>query len=322
MKKAAALFALVLSIGMTAALDAEAKRLGGGRSGGMQRQNISAPAKPAGGGQGAPGQAAPVAGSPAVAGAPAAAAAAAPKRNWMGPVAGLAAGLGLAALASYLGFGEALANMMMIGLIVMAVLFVVGLVLRKRALGQAGALAGAGGASGRQEPQQSAYRSFETRPLQQGGSLIGSRIAGALGSPRADGQPTGIPADFDAATFARNAEAQFIALQNANDARDLDRLRGYLTPEMFELVRADIDTRGHAPQKTEVFGLQAQVLDVAQEETHYVVSVRFTGSVRDQHGEVPEDLDEIWHLTKPRAGQGGWVIAGIQQAAEFNGRPA
>ncbi|NPC58727.1 Tim44 domain-containing protein [Caenimonas soli] len=313
MKKALALFAVVLSIGMTAALDAEAKRLGGGKSGGMQRQNISAPAKPAGGAQGAPGQAAPAAGSPAVAGAPAAAAAAAPKRNWMGPVAGLAAGLGLAALASHFGFGEALANMMMIGLVVMAVLLLVGFMLRKRAAGQAGTLAGAGGP---------AYRGSEPRSLQQGGSLIGSRLGGGLGSPSAGGQPTGIPADFDTATFARNAEAQFVGLQTANDARDLNALRGYLTPEMFDLVRADIDARSDAPQKTEVFGLQAQVLDVAQEETHYVVSVRFTGSVRDQHGAVPEDLDEIWHLTKPRAGQGGWMIAGIQQGAESDGRPA
>jgi predicted lipid-binding transport protein (Tim44 family) len=30
---------------------------------------------------------------------------------------------------------------------------------------------------------------------------------------------------------------------------------------------------------------------------------------------VPEDLDEIWHLVKPRAGFGGWTIAGIQQTA-------
>jgi predicted lipid-binding transport protein (Tim44 family) len=45
------------------------------------------------------------------------------------------------------------------------------------------------------------------------------------------------------------------------------------------------------------------------------VSVRFTGSVRDQLGAVPEDLDEIWHLTKSRDGFDGWVIAGIQQAS-------
>jgi predicted lipid-binding transport protein (Tim44 family) len=106
-----------------------------------------------------------------------------------------------------------------------------------------------------------------------------------------------------------------MALQSANDARDLPRLRSYLSPEVFDAVQADIAERGDAPQQTQVFGLTAQVLDVAQEEDRYVVSVRFTGSVRDEPGAVPEDLDEIWHLTKPRTGMGGWVIAGIQQAS-------
>ena len=129
-------------------------------------------------------------------------------------------------------------------------------------------------------------------------------------------QPGNIPADFDTSSFVRNAKEQFMGLQKANDARDLDRLRDYLTPEMLELARADLDARGDAPQTTEVFGLEAQVLDVAEEADRYVVSVRFTGSTRDQAGAVPEDLDEIWHLTKPRAGFGGWVIAGIQQSAQ------
>src|SRR5687768_10104056 len=240
MKKAVALFALVLSIGMTAALDAEAKRLGGGKSAGMQRQNTSAPANPAGGAPATPGQAAPMAGSPAVAGAPAAAAAAAPKRNWMGPVAGLAAGLGLAALASHFGFGEALANMMMIGLLVMAVLLVIGFVMRKRAGTQGATLAGAGGATG---AANAAYRSA-TSVAPHGGSQIGSRIGAGLGSLAAGTQAGGIPADFDTAAFARNAKTQFSALQAANDARDLDRLREYLTPEMFDLVREEISERG------------------------------------------------------------------------------
>ena len=39
-------------------------------------------------------------------------------------LAGLAAGLGLAALASHFGFGEQLANMMMIGLLIMVVMVV------------------------------------------------------------------------------------------------------------------------------------------------------------------------------------------------------
>jgi predicted lipid-binding transport protein (Tim44 family) len=105
-----------------------------------------------------------------------------------------------------------------------------------------------------------------------------------------------------------------MALQAANDARDLARLSTYLTPDMLELARADIAERGNAgEQETQVFGLEAQVLAVVEEESRYVASVRFTGSVRDQQGAVPDDLDEVWHLTKPRDGRGGWIIAGIQQ---------
>lgn len=315
MKKTLALMTLVLAVGMGAALDAEAKRLGGGKSSGMQRQSVTAPANTSGATGGAPAQAAPAAGTAAAAAAPAAAAAAT-KRSWMGPIAGLAAGIGLMALASHFGFGEAMANMMMIGLLVMAVLMVVGIILRKRAAAQAG-LAGAGGMGrvGGQPSMQDMFRgNAAPEQPQQGGSMIGSRIGGGIGGA-ASTQAGTIPAGFDKAGFERTAADQFMALQAANDARDLNRLRDYLTPEMFDAVRADIAERGDAPQATQVFGLQAQVLDVNEEATQYVVSVRFTGSVRDEPGVEPEGLDEVWHLTKAKSGFGGWVIAGIQQAS-------
>lgn len=295
MRKALALFAVVLSLGLTVAADAEAKRLGGARSSGMQRQQSTQPATPPAAQPNTPGaaQAAPAAGTAA-----AAAAAAPAKRSWAGPLAGLAAGLGLAALASYLGFGEAFANILLIALIGMAVLAVIGFIMRKRAAaGTPLAMAGAGA------------QGNASRPVP--GTRIGSALAGM---PAAQAQQaSAIPADFDAAAFVRNAKAQFMALQAANDAGDLQRLRDYLAPEMFELARTEIEARGGVAQQTEVFGLDARVLEVVEEADRYVVSVRFTGSVREQHGAVPEDLDEVWHLTKPRAGFGGWVVAGIQQ---------
>lgn len=295
MKTKLAALAVVLSLGLTLALDAEARRLGGARSSGMQRQQVTQPATAPTTQPGSPAQAAPAAGTAAAAAAPAAAATA--KRSWMGPIAGLAAGLGLAALASHLGFGEAFANILLVALIGMAVLAVIGFMLRKRAAsGLQPAMAGAG--------------SSADRPL--GSTRIGSALGGLPAvQPQA---ATAIPADFDVAAFERNAAAQFMALQSANDARDLQRLRDYLTPEMFETVRAEVAERGDASQHTEVFGLRAQVLEVVTEDDRYVVSVRFTGGVREQAGAAPEDLDEIWHLTKPRAGFGGWLVAGIQQA--------
>ncbi len=55
---------------------------------------------------------------------------------------------------------------------------------------------------------------------------------------------------------------------------------------------------------------------MVEDATNYIVSVRFTGSVRDEPGVPTDDLDEVWHLTKPRSGFGGWTIAGIQQTAK------
>lgn len=294
MRKALALFAIVLTLGMTTlAFDADARRLGGGRSTGMQRQAVTQPHQATPAQPGSPSQVAPAG---AAAAAPAAAAA---KRSWMGPLAGLAAGLGIAALASHFGFGEGLANMLTMMLVAMAVLFAIRFFLRKKAMGESGALAGAGNV---------AYREAAIPAQPQGGSAIGSRIGSGLQAPVAT-----IPAGFDVPAFERTAKDQFTALQSANDARDLDRLRDYLSPEMFEIVRAEIAERGDAAQDTQVFGLNAQVLEVVEEPTQYVASVRFTGSIREQKAATPEDLNEVWHLTKPTRGFGGWVIAGIQQ---------
>lgn len=298
MKKFLSLLAVVLTLGLTTvAFDAEAKRLGGSKSLGMQRQ--AAPAK-------APTAPAATNAAPAAAGA-----AAAGRSKWMGPLAGIAAGLGLAALASYLGFGEEFATMLLIGLAVMVALAVFGMIMRKRAAQQGGmAYAGAGtGAGGLSQQQPAAFKSGLQAQFPaagggaSGGSMIGANLQG--------GTPS-IPADFDVGGFVRNAKINYIRLQAANDAGNLDDLREFTTPEMFAELQMDIRERNGATQKTEVLDLDGEVLEVAEEGNRYIVSVRFTGSLRED-GEVSA-VNEIWHLSKPRQGAGGWVLAGIQQA--------
>jgi predicted lipid-binding transport protein (Tim44 family) len=282
--------------------------MGGGKSVGMQRQSASADKAP--GSTTTPAQAAPAsaAAAPAAAGAAAAGtAAAASKRSWMGPLAGIAAGLGIAALASHLGFGEELASMLMMGLLAVAVLAAVGWFMRRRAAAGAGgmsrtAYAGAGaGAGGMPEPVQA----FEAARPAQGGSLIGANLQ--------PGAVAAIPSDFDVATFVRNAKVQFVRLQAAHDAGNLDDIRAFTTPEMFAEIRMDVSERGAAEQHTEVLQLDAEVLSVQEDGLLYVASVRFHGQLREERNGAPSDVDEVWHLTKPRAGSSGWVLAGIQQ---------
>lgn len=302
MKKVLSLLAVVFALGITTvSLDAEARRMGSGKSVGMQRQ-ATPPAKAP---DAAPAQTpSATPGVPAAAGATAAAAST--RSKWMGPIAGLAAGLGLAALASHLGFGEGLANMLMIGLLIMAVLAVVGIIMRKRAAAAQGGndrMAYAGGPAGEQRPT-----SFGSAAGGSSGSMIGSGIGANVPAARA------IPADFDVPGFVRNAKVNYIRLQAANDAGNLDDLRDFTSPEMFAELQMDIQERKGAVQETRVLELNGDVLEVAEENNRYVVSVHFTGRVQEDGG-APDDINEIWHLTKARQGAGGWVLAGIQQVS-------
>lgn len=330
--KLLSVLALSLALGLSVtSFDAEAaKRLGGGKSTGMQKQSAPADKSPNATPAQTPGAPGAAAAAPAAA---AGAAAAAPKRSWMGPLAGLAAGLGLAALASHLGFGEEFGNMLMMGLLVMVVLGVIGFVMRKRAAARAssmgadggmqyaGAAAGAGmGSAASATPyDQATQRTQVDAPANSPASYTGSGSGSMIGSSIGANLPTApqgnghIPADFDTAGFERSAKVQFIRLQAANDTANFDDIRGFTTPEMFAEVKMDMADRSNATQQTEVVSVHAKVLDVAEEAHRYVVSVRFTGLIREEPTAQPEAFDEMWHLVKPREGQGGWLLAGIQQ---------
>ncbi|NBW49795.1 MAG: Tim44 domain-containing protein, partial [Betaproteobacteria bacterium] len=71
--------------------------------------------------------------------------------------------------------------------------------------------------------------------------------------------------------------------------------------------------REAATQTSEVVRIDTTVLEVVEEANRYLVSVKFTGFIRFGAGCDDETFDEIWHLTKARQGNGGWVLAGIQQ---------
>ncbi|MDP2795212.1 MAG: Tim44-like domain-containing protein [Sulfurisoma sp.] len=276
------------------ASDAEAKRLGGGSSSGMKRDStfMKRDATPA-----APAQNAASAAKPATPATPPAAQPSGMSR-WLGPIAGIAAGLGIAALLSHFGLGEGMANMLMILLAVAAVVFVVKLLLRKRQENSGMQYAGAGNDAGRVEPSH-----FEPASVANVGA----------GGTAAMTATSNIPADFDVEGFLRQAKLNYIRLQAANDRGDMDDIRNFTSPEMFAEIQMQYEERGRAKQETDVQQLEATLLDVSEEAGRHVVSVRFFGHIREAADAMPEALDEVWHLSKPVSGNGGWVIAGIQQ---------
>ena len=318
-----------------APLDADARRLGGGKAAGMQRQmpakpanNATPPQQQAGqqpGLAGAPGQTAPAAAAtPATAGAGAAAAAAG-KRSWLGPIAGIAAGLGLAALFSHLGLGAELANFVMLALLAVAAFFVVRFLMARFA-GNRGNARGAGGMryaeagagasvnpTGALRDAQQAQRTDLQRSALPGNSGIGGGSNLAPATPVA--AATALPPGFDAAEFERIAKMLFIRMQAANDSGQVEDLRRFTTPELFASLRLDLQDRGNVAQTTDVVQLDAELADTAQQDGQWIASVRFHGLIRETADGAAAPFDELWHFVKPLAGDREWAVAGIQQSA-------
>lgn len=289
-----AIIAAALALGGAASV--EAKKFGGGKSVGAQR---SAPAaSPAA----SPTSAVPASAATA---APAAAAAAAPKTGmakWAGPLAGIAAGLGLGYLFSQMGGGAASMIMMVLlaGLVIGGLFLAVRMFMRKNQPATPNGAPMPFGTTPRAEPMQYA------------GAAIGGAAAAApvMASGLAGG--FGIPADFDKTGFENNAKSQFMTLQAANDKGDLDAVRNFATDEFYNEIAKDvISGNKHA---TVVEELNAELLGIETERGQYWASVRFTGNMKEDGMMMASPFTETWNLVKPVDGSKGWLLAGIQQA--------
>jgi len=291
---------------------ADARRMGGGRSLGAQRESIT-PSKPAP----APATPAPNAASqpqpatPAAKAAPGAAPAPAPSgaSRWLGPIAGLAAGLGLAALMSHFGLSEGFGSLLLIGLMVIAAIFLLRMFLSRRqpAAAMQYASAGADGNGPRRYESPPAPRwsgADRAEPV-----FAAEPAAPALGVTR---KP--LPEGFDAEGFAKEAKRQYIEIQRSYDKADRKALSKVMTTEMSAEISRELDERG-AHQPTEIVTLDAEVLDVTTEADNHWASVRFTGLLREDGEPLPKAVDEIWNLTKPVNGSSGGLLAGISQLA-------
>ena len=319
------LWVLTMCLALFAGQAEAAKRFGGGKSFGQQSSNVSQR-------QATPPPAAPAQGvtNSAVKN-PAGAAAAAPKRPWGAMLGGLAAGLGLAWLASSLGLGEAMGQFMMFALLALVVMAVVGWVMRSRkpqgAASNASPFAfqGAG-----QTVTPASYRpenvgnDASARPWERSATAFDSTKAGSMGaatgsiigSGLAGSQTWGIPAGFDSEGFLRSAKANFVSLQAAWDKSDIAALRVMMTDTMLKEIQAQLAEReahtGGPLNLTEVVMIEAHLLGIEDLGDDYMASVEFSGMIREEPSAGPAPFREVWNMTKTKSGQSGWLVAGVQ----------
>ena len=311
-------FVLVCLLAMTSFHADAARRMGGGKSFGQQSNNVSQreatrPAAP---------NAAPNA-TPGTAGAPPAAAA--PRRPWAGMLGGLAAGLGLAWLAHSLGFGAEFGQFLMFGLIALVLMMVVGMIMRRRAMQNPYAYGAAGSASHPDQVRQynpaKIGNDASARPWEQTTTGFDSSAASGRSSTRigsalmGNGPNWSIPEGFDAAGFVAAAKQNFISLQAAWDRSDIPALRVMMTDSMLVEIQSQLAERAQlvqGPNTTEVVMLEAQLLGIEDLGEGYMASVEFSGMIREEPTAGPNPFREVWNMTKPKTGNSGWLVAGVQ----------
>jgi len=308
---AAAMIAFAGTAMLSVTFDAEARRMGGGGSFGRQSSNVIKQRQavtPPAAGTAQRSASAPAAG--ATAGAAAGATTRSAASRWFGPIAGIAAGLGLAALLSHLGlsaaFAEFLGSLLLIALAVFAVLFLV-----RRLRGPRPAMQGAG--HGGQPMWRASSVPASAPPRASAGTppvAAGAAAPAAAPVPSTDEQDWFIPGDFDTPRFLQKAKEQFVEIQKIWDSGDLSRLQEYLTDDLIAELQPQLAQRREAAH-TEVVLLNAELLGIETVSGGHLASVRFSGMLREEKGAEAFRFEEVWNLFKPETG--GWLLAGIQQ---------
>lgn len=317
MKIWSAIFSALLAVTLTmSGASADAKRLGGGSSVGKQSPNVTQRQAPANANNPAAKPA-----TPAVA----------PKKPWGAMLGGLAAGLGLAWLASSLGLGGAFGQIIMFALLALVVMLVIGFVMR-RLKGGAQSGANAPGATRGQPPlafqgaqnysPANVGNDASARPWERntaafdGGAVTPAATGSMIGSGLAGSQSWSIPAGFDAEGFLNASKTNFITLQDAWDRSDIQNLRSMMTDDMLEQIKTQLADRethtGGVSNKTEVVVLDAQLLGIEELNDVYMASVEFSGMIKEDASAGASPFREVWNMTKPRNGGGGWLVAGVQ----------
>lgn len=142
----------------------------------------------------------------------------------------------------------------------------------------------------------------------------GSLRAGSSG--RDATVPTGpvMPEGVDEAEFIAGAKALYSRLQASWDKRDLDDIRSFTTSGVFEEIARQAQEDPN-PGKTDVLMVEARVVEVEREGSHTVMTVLFDALLReDQAASMPGQAREVWRIRRDESSaKPEWLLDGIQQ---------
>ena len=255
-----------------------------------------------------------------------------------GGLMGMLGGLAIGGLLGALLFGGAFENINFFDILIFgAIAFLLFKLLSSRRRSQAQPATGFGGGGGgyggghgmafESEPESRAGTQrprggvgFDTDVMFGGGKGSSSRgIAPSSGEADAtfddDGpEPAGVrPAGFNERDFLGGAERAYMVLQKGWNDGDLSEIRGLTTDAMFGLIQ-DQFNESDADLYVEVLKVNAELLDVREINDVQEATVMFDAILREGQDQRPEQVREVWHFTRgANAREPKWYLDGIQQ---------
>ena len=87
-----------------------------------------------------------------------------------------------------------------------------------------------------------------------------------------------------------------------------------MTGAMLSDIQTQVSERERsgAGNQTDVVMLEAKLLVIEDMPEGYLASVEFSGLIREEPSAGPNPFREIWSITRPREGNAGWLVAGVQ----------
>ncbi len=275
-------FALALCIGLTLSIDANAKRMGGGKSMGAAPMHQTRQAAPS----------APAAATAAQAGRPAASGAS----RWLGPLAGIAAGGLLASMF----MGDGFEGMQILDILLMALIaFGIFKFIQSRRRKQQPQMAAAGGAPYQRE-------NFEQQPAQP--SIFGGASGASAARPVINA-----PAWFNEQNFLSAARNHFQTLQQHWDANEMDKIAEFVTPQMLASLKQERADLGDGFQSTYIDDLNVQLDGVEDRTEKTIATLTFSGVSKTSRFDQGEIFSESWNMERAQGENQPWLVAGIRQ---------
>ena len=161
-----------------------------------------------------------------------------------------------------------------------------------------------------ESPAAAGSMSFDRGPAQGWG---GSGYAPSVDTRSAEAVQPPIPPGFDADEFLKGAKAIYTRLQASWDKRDLDDIRQFTAPAVYEEIQqqAQADPK---PGKTELLLINPRILEVRDMDGQTVASVLYDVMMRESSAEMARQVREIWHFGREASNpKAMWTLEGIQQ---------